>query len=62
MKVRDVLQLLPRTRQVLICDFDENPLEEGSVGGLLEESLYLKDPVVYEEDDFPYLIMVGIPM
>lgn len=59
MKVQDVLKQLQRTRQVLIVDFDESPLEDGPAGGLLEESQYLDDPVIYHEDDFPYLIIVG---
>lgn len=59
MKVADVLKQLHRTRDVLIVDFDECPLENGPAAGLLEESRYLNDPVIYQEDDLPYLIIVG---
>lgn len=62
MSVRDVLKTLNRSRRVLICDFDECPVEDGIAAGLLEESEHLDDPVVYHEDDFPYLIMLGIPL
>lgn len=57
--VRDVLKDLNRTNRVNICDFDEQLLEEGSVAGLLDESLYLDFPAVYTENDFPFLIIVG---
>lgn len=60
MTVRDMLRMLHPTRNVLIADLEEMPLEEGSAGGLLDESIYLDSPAVYTENDFPYLIMVGV--
>lgn len=62
MTVRDVLRFLPPTRSVMIADLEELPLEEGPAGGLLDESGYLDYPAVYTENDFPYLIMVGMTL
>lgn len=60
MTVRDVLRMLHPTRSVIITDLEEMPVEEGPAGGLLDESVYLDSPAVYTENDFPYLIMVGV--
>lgn len=59
MKVRDALRFLNQSREVVICDIDQELLEEGPAGGLLDESQYLDSPAVYLEDDFPYLIVAG---
>jgi len=60
MKVRDALRLIHSSRTVMICDIDQMPLEEGTAGGLLDESQYLDSPAAYAEVDMPYLIVAGI--
>ena len=52
--------MLHPTRSVVISDLEDMPLEEGIAGGLLDESMYLDSPAVYCENDFPYLIVVGV--
>ena len=62
MTVRDVLRMIPPSRNVVITDLEDLPVEEGIAGGLLDESLYLDSPAVYTENDFPYLIVAGIAL
>lgn len=59
MTVKEQLKLLNPTFSVVITDMDQMPLEEGVAGGLLDESVYLDSPVVYSENDVPYLIIIG---
>lgn len=60
MKVRDALRMIHPSRNVIITDLEDMPLEEGVAGGLLDESQYLDSPAVYTENDFPYIIVAGI--
>lgn len=60
MTVRDVLRGIHPSRNVVITDLEDLPLEEGLAGGLLDESEYLDSPAVYTENDFPYVIMAGV--
>lgn len=60
MTVRDQLRLLNTSLSVLITDIEQQPLEEGPAGGLLDESEYLDHPCIYCENDIPYLIVAGI--
>ena len=60
MKVRDALRLVHPSRNVVITDLEDLPLEEGIAGALLDESMYLDSPAVHTENDFPYVIMAGI--
>ena len=60
MTVRDVLLSIPPSRNVVITDLEDLPVEEGIAGGLLDESLYLDSPAVYTENAFPYVIVAGV--
>lgn len=60
MTVRDALRMIHPSRNVVITDLEELPVEEGLAGGLLDESQFLDSPAVYTENDFPYVIMAGI--
>lgn len=62
MTVRDALRMLHPSRNVVITDLEELPVEEGLAGGLLDESQYLDSPAVYTENDFPYVIMAGVAL
>lgn len=58
--VRDALRMLHPSRSVVITDLEDLPVEEGTAGGLLDESAYLDSPAVHTENDFPYVIMAGV--
>lgn len=62
MTVRDALRMIHPSRNVVITDLEELPVEEGIAGGLLDESKYLDSPAVYTENDFPYVIMAGVAL